>query len=241
MTDPPVPAARSSGLDPRTKIFLVVLVSTAVLSPQGDQFLLPGLVLAVALAIFEHAWRRAWMLPVFVAVMWLLGQLVAQAWPSPATALVLLTCTYFMRFAVAVGVGAHLFATTSPASLNAAVRALRAPRVVAVMVVVMIRFFPVVWAEAAAVFDAMRLRGLTTPARVLRHPVRSIERFTVPMIASSLRASEDLSAAAILRGLGSYHRPTALHPPRLSRTDAAWLLLVILLSGAAILLPTGRS
>jgi len=38
---------------------------------------------------------------------------------------------------------------------------------------------------------------------MLRHPNRSIEYFTVPLIASSLRVAEDLSAAALLRGQGS--------------------------------------
>ena len=91
--------------------------------------------------------------------------------------------------------------------------------------------------ESAAVFDAMRLRGLTRLGALLRHPLLIVERFTVPMIASSLRASEDLSAAAILRGLGSYHRPTALTEPRFSWIDGAWLLAATTLAASAYLIP----
>ncbi|MGC3955519.1 MAG: ATP-binding cassette domain-containing protein [Propionicimonas sp.] len=135
-------------------------------------------------------------------------------WPNPVTAIVALACSYLIRFVAAIGVGAHLIATTSPTALAAGLRAWRAPRPIAVTLAVMLRFFPVVNAEATAVLDAMRLRGLAGATGILRHPILTLERFTVPMIAASLRASEDLSASAILRGLGSHRKPTAMYPPR---------------------------
>ncbi|MGL5927387.1 MAG: energy-coupling factor transporter transmembrane component T [Dermatophilaceae bacterium] len=227
----------ASGLDPRTKMLLVVVVSTVVMSPYGPRFVLPGLVLAVAMAVSERAWRRAWVMPVLVVGgllgVWALSQVPA----SPLTSSLLMTCEYTSRFTVAIGVGLHLFTTTSPSALNAALRTMRFPRSAAVTLVVMIRFLPVVMKESSAVFDAMRLRGLTRPAALLRHPLLTIERFTVPMIASSLRASEDLSAAAILRGLGSYHRPTALTEPRFSWIDGAWLLAATALATSAYVIP----
>jgi energy-coupling factor transport system permease protein len=89
----------------------------------------------------------------------------------------------------------------------------------------MLRFFPTVMGEAVAVLDAMRLRGLAGGRGLARHPVRSLERFAVPMIAASLRASEDLSASAVLRGLGSRRRPSAMFPPRFGLPDAVACLL----------------
>ena len=86
--------------------------------------------------------------------------------------------------------------------------------------------------EASAVVDSMRLQGLTGRRSVLRHPVLSIERFTVPMIASTLRVGDDLTAAALLRGLGSYQRPTSRVPPRLGWPDLLWVAVAGLLAGA---------
>jgi energy-coupling factor transport system permease protein len=228
-------------LDPRTKTFLVVVTSTVVTAPGGLRFVPAALAVAVGLAVWEGAWRRAAALPVVVTVMWVVGWLLPLWWTNRFTAVLSLACTYLVRFTVAVAVGMHLVATTSPTDLHAAFRAWKVPRTIAVTMAVMLRFFPVVAGEAAAVRDAMRLRGLAGAAGFLRHPVLGIERFTVPMIASSLSASEDLSASAILRGLGSRRTPTAMNPPRFGRADGALLAAVVVLATAAVTLPAPLS
>lgn len=229
--------AAPTDLDPRTKMFFTVLVSTVVMSPYGARFVLPALALAVALAVSERAWRRAILLVAVVLVggtgQWLLSRVP----PSLTTATLTMSCDYLARFAVTLGVGAHLLTTTSPSSLNAAVRFMRCPRALAVTMVVVVRFLPVVVAEVSAVVNAMRLRSLTSPAGIIRHPVLAVERFVVPVIAASLRSTEDLSAAAILRGLGARRKPTALHRPRFGRLDAAGLLLVAVLGIVGLVLP----
>lgn len=230
------PATRP-GLDPRSKIVLVVLVSTAVMSPEGLRFVPAALVIGVGLALSERAWRRVAVLPLTVAAMWAIGWLLPLWWPNTVTTIAAIACIYLIRFAVALGVGVHVVATTSPTQLSAALRSWRVPRPISVTLAVMLRFFPVVASEAAAVLDAMRLRGLTGPAGFLRHPVLSLERFTVPMIAASLRASEDLSASAILRGLGSRRAPTSLHPPSFAAADLGLLVAVGALACGTLLAP----
>lgn len=225
------------GLDPRTAILVVVVSSVSVMSPAGLRFVPAALVLAVGLAVWERAWRRVAGVSAAAVVLWVLGWLLPLWWPHPVTAVVSLTSTYLVRFVAALGVGAHLVATTSPTRLAAGLRAWRVPRPVSVTLAVMLRFFPLVRTEAAAVVDAMRLRGLAGTTGLLRHPVLSLERFTVPMIAASLRAAEDLSVSAILRGLGSHRAPTAMDPPRLGAPDLALVLVVVVLTSVALLLP----
>lgn len=226
------------GLDPRTKLLLVVIASAVVMGPGGLRFVIPVLAIGVVLALSEGRWRRAVGLVVTGLVVWVLGWVLPLWWPSTLTAIVSLACVYLIRFVAAIGIGMHVIATTSPTQLSAALRAWRAPRAIAVTLATMLRFFPVVAAEALAVVDAMRLRGLTGTGGMLRHPVLSIERFTVPMIAASLRASEDLAASAILRGLGSRHRPTAMVAPRFTLADLALLVSVVVLAAGALLLPS---
>lgn len=221
------------GLDPRTKIVLVALVSTVVMNPSGLTFAPGGLALGIALAAYEGAWRRGIGLLVTAVLMWLLVWFVPVWWPSPVAFSISVGCAYLLRFIVVFGIGMHLIATTSPTQLSAGLRAWRVPRPISVTLSVMVRFFPVVASEASAVLDAMRLRGLTGTSGFLRHPILSMERFTVPMIAASLRASEDLSASAILRGLGSFRVPTAMHPPRLGMPDAMLVLVVPVLALAS--------
>ncbi|MGC4152967.1 MAG: energy-coupling factor transporter transmembrane component T [Propionicimonas sp.] len=232
-----VGAVTRRGLDPRSKILLLLLVSLAVMSPGGLVFVPAGIVLATALAASERAWSRVVTIPLSAVVMYLLGWVLPLVWANPVVTVVAIGCGYFIRFVAAFGVGAHLIATTSPTQLSAALRVWRLPRVLSVTLAVMLCFFPVVAAESAAVLDAMRLRGLASATGLARHPILSMERFTVPMIAASLRASEDLSASAILRGLGSRRSPVALDPPRFGRSDFVLVIALAVLAAVSLLLP----
>lgn len=240
---PAVHLARPAGtggparLDPRTAMVLLLLTGVAVSAPDGLRLVPPALALAVGLALWEGTWRRAGGLLLTSAVLWWAGWVLPSWWAHPVTAIVSLACTYLIRFVAVAGIGAHLVATTSPTRLSTALRSWHAPRALSVTTGVVLRFFPVVTSEARAVLDAMRLRGLADPLGVLRHPLTVLERFTVPMIASSLRASEDLSAAAILRGLGSRRTPTTLRPPRFGAPDAVAVLAAAAVTTAAVLLP----
>lgn len=225
------------GLDPRMKIVLVVLCSVVVMGSGGLRFVPAVIVLGTALAVWERSWWRAIGLPAIAVVLWFLGWFLPLWWPNAVTATTAIACAYLIRFAAAIGIGMHLTATTSPTSLAAGLRAWRVPRPVSVTLAVMLRFFPVVAAESAAVMDAMHLRGLTGTRGLMRHPILSIERFTVPMIVASLRASEDLSASAILRGLGSHRTPTTMVPPRFGTADLLLVLVVALLAAASQSLP----
>ncbi len=224
--------------DPRTLVLLVVVVSVAVMSPGGLRFVPAALLLGLLLAVWDRALRRVVLLVLAVVVAWALGWLLPSLWVSPLTATGSLAGTYLIRFVVAVGVGSHVVRVVSPTGLNVALRGWNVPRPIAVTTAVMLRFFPVVAAESAAVLDAMRLRGLAGPVGLLRHPVRSVERFAVPMIAASLRASDDLAAAAVLRGLGSHRRPTAMQPHRFGPPDLALALTAAALTAGSLLLPT---
>lgn len=215
----------------------MLLVSVAVMSPGGLWLVPAGILLAVVLAASERAWSRVALILLAAIVMYLFGWVLPAIWSNPVVTILAIGCGYLIRFVAAVGVGGHLIATTSPTQLSAALRAWRLPRAISVTLAVMLRFFPVVAAESAAVLDAMRLRGLTGARGFARHPILSLERFTVPMIAASLRASEDLSASAILRGLGSRRTPVSLDPPRFGWRDLGLVALLAALVVASLLLP----
>ncbi|GAA2826056.1 energy-coupling factor transporter transmembrane component T family protein [Nonomuraea rubra] len=223
-------AVRVLRLDPRTKVLLVLSASAAVMAPGGERFIPAALVLGLLLALGEGAWMRVAALPLTAAVVAAVAYLLPMAAPHPAVGVIATVAAYALRFVAVAGIALHLMRTTTPTQLTAALRAARVPRAITVSAAVMLRFLPVIVTEARAVHDAMRLRGIGGWGGLLRHPVLSIERFTVPLIASSLRVAEDLSASALLRGLGSATRPTALHPPRLGVTD----LVAVLVAAALI-------
>lgn len=204
-------------LDPRTKVLLVLVTSVLVMLPGGLVVVPAALVLGVLLAVAERAWTRVLGIPAAACVAGAFAFLVPAALPWPVLGTLGTLALYVLRLVAVGGLAAHVVRTTSPTELTAGLRQARVPRAVTASLAVMLRFTPAVIAEARAVRDAMRLRGIGGARTMLRHPILTIEYFTVPLIASSLRVAEDLSAAALLRAWVRVpgRRPCAHH-------DSGW-------------------
>ncbi|NLA65218.1 MAG: energy-coupling factor transporter transmembrane protein EcfT [Leucobacter sp.] len=214
---------------------LVVLASTVILMPGGEKFVPAALVLGLLLAATERAWKRIFALAAVAFALAVMTAALPMRWSNPAVVVLASLSSYTVRFVAIGSIATHLAATTSPGEFASALRAARLPRAFVVPATVMLRFSPVVMAEARAVIDAMKLRGLANGRSVLRHPVRALEQLMIPLMASSLRAADDLSASALLRGLGaSGVHPTTMRPLRFGRADAVCLALVIVLTGATV-------
>lgn len=242
--DETVPAASEgtvarSTLDPRTAVALLLAASTTILAPGGARFVPAALTVGVLLALSERAWRRAIGLPVAAGAAAAVAYLLPLVAAWPVLGLVGVMADITLRLVAVGGIAAHLIRTITPTRFTAALRLARVPSAFTVSGSVLLRFVPTIIAEARAVRDAMRLRGLGGWWAMLRHPVRSIEYFTVPVIASTLRAAEDLSAAALLRGLGSQARPTSMNPPRFGPADAVAVAVVVILVAATVLWRAG--
>ena len=70
---------------------------------------------------------------------------------------------------------------------------------------VIFRFFPTIGEENAAISDAMRMRGIRFGGK---HPGKMLEYRLIPLMISVVRIGDELSAAALTRGLGAPVRRT---------------------------------
>ena len=70
---------------------------------------------------------------------------------------------------------------------------------------VIFRFFPTIGEENAAISDAMRMRGIRFGGK---HPGRMLEYRLIPLMISVVKIGDELSAAALTRGLGAPVRRT---------------------------------
>ena len=67
-----------------------------------------------------------------------------------------------------------------------------------------------------------------------RHPLDGIEKLVVPVLAASARSADELSAAALIRGLGSGGRPTIVDRLRFGAADAVLLVLAAALAAQPV-------
>ena len=157
------------------------------------------------------------------AVFWGLTQLPLW-WPSGVAVFFGVVAYWLLRFAISLSLGAWFVTTTRVSTLLAALNQLRAPRFLTIPLAVLFRFVPVALDEARGVMEAMRLRGYSG-SYLWRHPLDGIEKLVVPVLAASARSADELSAAALIRGLGGGGRPTVVDRLRFGAADAVLLAL----------------
>lgn len=147
-------------MDPRTTVVLVLAASVSVMPPGGGVFIPAALVIGLVLAVLEGAHRRLVALPLAAAVVATLAYVMPALVKHPAAAMVAVATAHKLRFVAISGIALHLAATTNASQLTAALRSVRMPRAITVSTAVMLRFIPVIAAEARTAPDAMRLRGI---------------------------------------------------------------------------------
>lgn len=216
--------------DPRSWLLLVVATNALVLS--GGPFWVT-LVAQAILLLLVASLRRPRLLQ--SAVVWFVLSsgsylLLPRLWPNGWSVGLAFFSFWIARFAVSIVLGICVFVLVRPSELVAALSRLRVPPMVTIPLAVLFRFLPLVRSEFKAVVDAMSLRGLRPGAGMLARPLQSLEYILVPLLASCSRIADDLSASALVRGLGGPNRPTSIARIGFGLGDLLiWLVIAILL------------
>jgi energy-coupling factor transport system permease protein len=105
------------------------------------------------------------------------------------------------RMLPVVIMGYYLVSTTTVSEFVASMERIHAPRQLVIPLSVMFRFFPTVAEEASSIGDAMKMRGI-------RFGINALEYRVVPLLMSTVKIGDELSAASLTRGLGNPVRRT---------------------------------
>lgn len=98
--------------------------------------------------------------------------------------------------------GSFLIATTSVSKFLAAITKLRLSKGLTIALAVTLRYFPTMREEWASIRDAMALRGISASAAgLISHPIQTMEHVYVPLLVSASRISDEITQAAITRGI----------------------------------------
>lgn len=191
-------------LDPRTKILLVLTVSTILLSGGngGIMNVVKPIIAAMPLLLLLFS-RNVKMAGVYLVVYGL--AFAAEIYLVPLTQgalnfLILATCGILSRFMPGLMMGYFLFSTTTVSEFVAAMERMHVSQKIVIPLSVMFRFFPTVGEEYVAIADAMRMRGIRLGGG---NPAAMMEYRLVPLLMCSVKIGEELSASALTRGLGA--------------------------------------
>lgn len=215
-------------VDPRTGLLLLVLANLIAFSQNCFRV--------------EAGWVAALMFLLFLCgrvgsgFKWGLGfglLLVLQWYVLPVSPKIVATSfsifiNYARRMFPCLMVGSLMLHTMSLREFVAGLRRLGAPQKLIVPVSVTLRYFPAIREEAGHIRDAMRLRNI--------RGLEKVEALVVPMMISATGTAEELSAAAVTRGIENPVPKTSVVRLHMGVLDGISLAAAVLFAAAAFLI-----
>ena len=211
-------------LDPRTKLFLILLcVLCAMLAPNlYAQFALTALIglLAALCGKWRYALRGILAYALICAfTVWCVG-VMTGTWRAMFVAFLGLVHKVY-----ACGMLAGLvIGTTKVGEFLSAMARLRVPKKLTIPLAVMLRYLPTIREDWRFIKDAMRLRDVSpTLWGFLKAPAMTVNCIYVPLLTAASKAADELSVAAVTRGIENPKPRTCL--VKIQMRPADWLTM----------------
>lgn len=212
---------RKEPLDPRTLIILLIAASVIAFVPKT---ITVEVVLVLALTLLQVFCGYPKM-----ALMWLFGfgvLMVFLNYVFPSASESFLTIftigfTYARKIYPCLMIGAIMVKGVSIHKLTSALQSWHVPQTLLIPLSVTIRYFPTLKDEAGHIRDAMKLKTIS--------PMERLECFVVPLIMSATNTADELSAAAVTRGIENPAPNTTTEPLKMASKDYACLICALIL------------
>jgi len=189
-------------LDPRTKIALLLLVVlySALAESGWTECVVIGVILLTGV-LTGRVWKTV-RAGVAFALLWLFSVCVLPRLGGVLHTSLLVWLGLVFKCYPSCMLAGVMIGTTHVSEFMAAMAKMKVPKAIVIPLAVMFRYFPAVKEDWQCVRDAMALRGLRlTPAGFLKNPSGVIDALYVPMLVSASKAADEISVAAITRGV----------------------------------------
>lgn len=235
--DSPTPLGRGGApkrgvhLDPRTKLAAIAAMALAVALAPNVACELALMCLAVAFGCALGKGKASAGALVLYAASVAVAQLVPYL-DNVALRTMLASFFLLVRKVFACGLMAYAtVATTHANEFMSALARMNVPRAVTIPLAVALRYVPAVREDWGFIRDAMRMRGVSpSPAGFVRSPLRTIDCIYTPLLMSASRAADELSMAAVARGIENPVRRSCYFHIEMDAAD----YLVLALCGCAV-------
>lgn len=208
-------------IDPRAKLYLLVLANLMLFFHVGTAAEAVSTSLFLLLFFLSGRVRSGLRLSVIY-----FGLLALELWVVPRAGEGILT-NFLSLLSVGIRMmlpciitGAYAFSTTTMGELTSALRRMHIPESIIIPCAVMVRFFPTVREDYHQIRDAMALRGIAEgKLALLRHPMQSLEYILMPLLMNGNNVAQDLSVAALTKGIGLPGQHTSMTELHLTMWD----------------------
>ena len=222
--------------DPRTKLFMLLLcVIAASLAP--SLFYGAGLVLLIGMmGILCGYWRSALTGIAGYALLYALTVWAAGLTGTLKTTL-LAAFGLFHKVYPCGMMGTLIIASTQVNEFLSAMNRLRVPKKLVIPFAVMIRYFPAIREDWRFIKDAMKMRDIyTSLIGFIRRPVATVECIYVPLLTAASKTADELSVAALTRGIENPKQRTCLVSIKFGIADGITASVFVLYTAAAFII-----
>jgi len=221
-------------LDPRTKLFMVFVVSLIVMMSATTPFLwairLSITLIPIILMILEKKYSSALkFLLAYASALVLTFYFLSEKSEGLIASLLIGYCGIVVQFMPAIITARYVVRTTKIGEFMSCMQKMHVPDGIAVSLAVVMRFFPTIKEEYSSINDAMRMRGVMLGGG---NVLRMFEFRMIPLLFSCVNIGEELSAAAITRGLGGEGKRSSVIELKLGLAD--YLLMTFLTAATVI-------
>ncbi|QOR35877.1 energy-coupling factor transporter transmembrane protein EcfT [Clostridium sp. 'deep sea'] len=204
-------------LNSRTLLFLLLIVNIAV-------FLMPSVIgeimlmaMIITLALLCGVFGFSLKLGAIYFLLLGLDYLITICLGDTYLIYIALTFRFMRKVFPAAMISAILIMTTSVGEFMACLTKMKVPKSIMIPLTVLLRYFPAVAEDRQAIKKAMALRGLN--GCFTKHPIRSVECLYVPLMMSASRRADELSSAAVTRGIENPKPRTSIEDVRFHFVD----------------------
>ena len=224
-------ARRCLVFDPRVGLALLVFANLAAFSEQPFWMEMIWIGFLLLLMLLHRCFAMVGKsLLIFGGILclqyWILS--AAPGWVATSFSIF---ANYARRMMPCLMLGFLMLRRTPMPYLVAGMRKIHFPQQLIVAVSVTLRYFPAIREETGYIRDAMRLRGIRGLAK--------LEGIMVPLMVSATGTTEELSAAAVTRGIEDPAPKTSLVELRASPVDGAAFLVGVGLTVALLTVKLG--
>lgn len=222
-------------VDVRTKLFLI-LYSAVMVFLFYSTLLETSLVLLIfflQLYLKKSSTSIKLLIVYFVFVLLQYGLLPIL--PQSLVTVVSMFVVSFRRLFPCAMAGILLLATTQVSDLMAGLYRLKMPKQIVIPMAVTLRYIPAIKEEWHNINDAMRIRSFHTSGyHVVKRIQKKVECYYVPLLVSASQIAEELSAAAITRGIENPVPRTILCRTKFRLLDGCIFLFLFVLLGIVL-------
>ena len=214
--------------DPRTKIFLILTTVAIAMTASSIETEL-GLIAVIALfGVLSRRIYRALVSCVIYLIFYLVTYKMMINGTGTAYVMLMAWGGLFSKVYPCAMMSSIVISTTGVSEFLCALTKMRVTRKLLIPLAIMLRYIPTVKEDWRYIKDAMKVRDLNKGILGrIRKPMMYVECMYVPLMMTASEATDELSIAAIARGIENPIQRTCLQDTEMKIRDVLILLLFI--------------